>query len=894
MADKLSTYRSMRDFGKTAEPAGKVKVPRAERLRFVVQKHAATRLHYDLRLEYEGVFLSWAVTRGPSLDPADKRLAVETEPHPLDYGDFEGVIPKGQYGGGTVMLWDRGYWEPDPEKPIAEGLRHGHLFVQFHGKRLKGGYHLVRLKDRDRDGRRSKRNNWLLIKRDDEAVIVGDDDRFLIDSDFSIASGRKMVEIAEGRGRKPTPFMTRKQTRADAVWQSNRAKGNGHDGSPTKLSPKAIVVGASDLKKPARVAHGKKAKIPDFQDFQLARLVERPPNGAGWGHEIKFDGYRTQAVVRGGEAVIRSRKGLDWTHRFPEIARDCAKLTDGVYDGEICALSKEGWPSFHGLQAALSSGKTDKLVFYLFDAPFADGEDLRSLPLKDRKTHLQAVLAKTKTGDRLRFVEHFETAGGAMWESACRLGLEGIISKRLNARYEAGRGDSWLKAKCRGGQEVVIGGWTTTGGAFRSLLAGLYRDGKLIHVGRIGTGFGADKLKILVPALKKVESRESPFEGPGVPKKEAGLHWVRPELVAEIEFAGFTGDGNIRQASFKGLREDKDPKEVVAETEEAKEAVEAHAHEARPHVVRSKSAGRPGSDVVLGVTLSNPDKPLWPAHGKEPPVTKMDLARYLEAVMDDFLPHIAGRPCSLIRTPDGIDSERFFQRHAGAGASKHVTQTPVPGDKKPYMQFDTPEAVIAAAQSGGTEFHPWNCLPGQPEIPGRFVFDLDPDEAIPFERVIEAAKAVKERLEAVGLNAFLKTTGGKGLHVVTPLANGGRSPVQWDEAKAFTRDLVSLMAAERPDLYTVNMAKKVRGGRIFLDYLRNDRLSTAVALLSPRARPGATVSYPLTWAQAKKGLDPKAYTVWTVPKLMKRNKAWEGYEDAAGSLKDAIKRLKKI
>ena len=882
MADKLSTYRSMRDFSKTAEPAGETRVEPSDKPRFVVQKHAATRLHYDLRLEYEGVFLSWAVTKGPSLDPAEKRLAVETEPHPLDYGDFEGTIPKGQYGGGTVMLWDRGYWEPEPGKTIEQQLKKGHLSFRFRGKRLKGAYHLVRLRS---DG--SKRNNWLLIKRDDEAAVEGDQDKFLMDNDFSIASGRKMAQIAEGKGRAPTPFMTKQKRKADAVWQSNRAE----EVAGVAVEERSFDPKHKPAEPPAKLKHGKKAKLPDFLEFQLCKLVDRPPQGSGWGHEIKFDGYRIQAVVSGGKSVLRSRKGLDWTHRFPEIAADCAELPDGVYDGEIVALDKEGRPDFPGLQAALSSGKTKGLVFFLFDAPFAEGEDLRKLALRDRKGRLATIL-EAAGSDRLRYVDHFETAGSAVLESACRMDLEGVVSKKLDAPYQSGRSDTWTKAKCRGGQEVVIAGWTTTGDAFRSLIAGLYRDGELVYVGRIGTGYGAEKLKTLLPRLKKLETDRSPFKGKGAPKRGHNIHWVKPELVAEIAFAGFTGDGHIRQASFKGLREDKNARDVVRETAQAREPVAEAAEKKGPTPTKAKAA--PGSNVVLGVTISNPDKVLWPATDRTPPVTKLEHARYLESVMDQFLPHIAGRPCSLIRTPDGIASERFFQRHAGAGTSSLISLTSISGDRKPYLQFDTPAAVIAGAQSGGTEFHPWNCLPDKPELPGRFVFDLDPDEDIPFERVIDAAKAVKELLEAVGLVPFLKTTGGKGLHVVTPLENGGRSPVDWDTAKAFTRELMARMAAERPDLYTINMSKKVRTGRIFLDYLRNDRMSTAVALLSARARPGATVSFPITWAQARKGLNPKAYTVLTAPKLMAKNKAWDGYEDAARPLKDAIAKLKKL
>ena len=856
---KLKTYQSKRNFDLTAEPSGEAEVKASERLRFVIQKHAATRLHYDLRLEYDGVFKSWAVTRGPSLDPHERRLAVEVEDHPLDYGDFEGTIPKGQYGGGSVMLWDRGYWKPEGKLSIAAQLKKGHLTAEFDGERMKGAWHLVRL---DKDRERSKRTNWLLIKAHDGVERDGDHDRFLQGNDSSIASGRGMDAIAEGKGKGPKPLMsvTRKSAPADAIWQTN------------KTDPPA------DAEKPQR--HGKTAsELPRFIAPQLCKLVDRAPAGGDWGHEIKFDGYRLQLRVQKGKAELRTRKGLDWTSRFPEIARDGGRLPDGLYDGEAVALDDDGKPDFAGLQAALSSGKTGALVLYLFDALFAEGEDLRGLPLADRKARLKGLIEAAAASPRLRYVEHFQNAGEAVLKSACRMHLEGIVSKRLDAPYRSGRGETWTKAKCRGGQEVVIGGWTTTGANFRSLIAGVHRDGRLIHVGRIGTGFGRGKLETLLPALKQVEADVSPFEGPDAPRKAAGVHWVKPELVAEIEFAGWTGDGHIRQASFKGLREDKPAEEVAAEGEAADAAP--------PDSAKPKSTG----SVVLGISISNPAKPLWPAAGGEAAVTKIELARYLEAVSGWMMPHIVGRPCSLVRTPDGIEAkQRFFQRHGGAGTSSLITLVTVSGDRQPYIQIDAPEALIAAAQSGSTEFHPWNCRPGDPDTPGRLVFDLDPAPEVPFDAVIDGAREVKARLEDLGLVAFCKTTGGKGLHVVTPLA---KAKLDWPTAKAFARELCLRMAADSPERYLVNMAKAKRTGKIFLDYLRNDRMSTAVAPFSPRARASAPVSMPLTWGQVRAGLDPMKYTVHTAAGLLPGRDAWEGYGEAERPLAAAIKRLEK-
>jgi len=509
---------------------------------------------------------------------------------------------------------------------------------------------------------------------------------------------------------------------------------------------------------------------------------------------------------------------------------------------------------------------------------FVQGEDLRRLPLSERKTRLRALL-DDRRGERLRYVEHFTSGGDAVLSSACRMALEGIVSKKLDAPYRSGRGDAWTKSKCRAGHEVIIGGWTTTDGSFRSLVAGVMRGGKLVHVGRIGAGFGQGKVMTLLPRLRALEIDRSPFEGP-VPRGGGEVHWVRPELVAEIEYAGFTGDGAIRQAVFKGLREDKPAAEVEAE---------------RPAPARTKLAEpRPkptsGDNQVMGVTLSNPDKALWPDAGDERPVTKLDLARYYEAVADWMMPHIARRPCSTIRTPDGIGGDRFFQRHLGKGASALLGEVALAGDHKPYLVIDRKEALAALAQTATTELHPSNCRPGEPEVPGRLVFDLDPDEGLDFDDVIAAAREVKERLERLGLTAFCKTTGGKGLHVVTPLAKSRRGKLDWTTAKGFAHELCTRMAADSPNRYVVNMSKKLRKGRIFLDYLRNDRLSTAVAPLSPRARPGATVSMPLTWSQVRAGLDPKRFTVRTAPALVAKMTAWEGYGDSERSLEEAIRR----
>jgi bifunctional non-homologous end joining protein LigD len=550
----------------------------------------------------------------------------------------------------------------------------------------------------------------------------------------------------------------------------------------------------------------------------------------------------------------------------------------------------------------LSADKSEDLVLFAFDLLFEGLEDLRPQPLAYRKSRLEKLLSARGVSARLHYVAHLVSNAADVYASACKMGLEGIVSKQMDAPYRSGRGGSWTKTKCRAGQEVVLGGWTTEAGTVRSLLAGVYRDGKLSYVGRIGTGYGRDVVNVLLPQLKKMTQAMSPFTGDNAPAKESNVRWLEPKLVAEIEFAGWTGSGMIRQAAFKGLRQDKPARDVVAEVpasapaaiEEALDPMKKKTSRTPSRIRRPKpaaaAAAGPGSAVVEGVTVSKPDKPLWSDAGDGKPVTKLQLAQYFEAVGEWMLPHLQGRPCSLVRVPHGVGSESFFQRHAMPGMSELFTMVKVRGDKAPYVQIDRVEALAAAAQIGTLEIHPWNCAPGNPEVAGRLVFDLDPAPDVSFDAVIAGALEIRDRLKATGLESFCKTTGGKGLHVVTPLTVG-KAAVAWPVAKNFAHIICAQMAQDSPTKYLDTMSKSQRVGKIFLDYLRNDRTATAVAVMSPRAREGAPVSMPIHWEAVRKGLNPKKFTVRTAPKLLRTSKPWTEYDAAARSLTEAIRAI---
>jgi bifunctional non-homologous end joining protein LigD len=857
----LEKYRQKRDFRKTPEPKGAPARKAAwGPLSFVIQKHAASRLHYDFRLELEGVLKSWAVPKGPSLDPGVKRLAVHVEDHPLEYGSFEGIIPEGEYGGGTVLLWDRGRWLPESEP--KEAYHKGKLVFTLDGEKLRGRWHLVRSRQAGADEGEGK-EQWLLMKDDDVFAAAGSDDALLRDEPASAATGRTLEEVAAA---------------GDRVWRSGE-KGGGQ--------------GAGPVLDPAGAKGARRARLPERLDPELATLVDEAVDGDDWLHEIKFDGYRALGWVSGGRARILTRSGQDWTERFSALARELERLPvdEAVVDGEIVVLGAEGTSSFQALQEALSQGRQRDTVYYLFDLLYLDGYDVRGVGLEERKRLLGQLLPFSAAGP-LRASEHVLGHGAVFHQEACRLGLEGIISKRRDSRYRGGRGRDWLKVKCQREQELVIGGFTDPSGsriAFGALLLGVYDDdGALRYAGKVGTGFNDVLLRGLKKRLQKLGQATSPFANP---PRERGVHWVRPELVAQVAFAEWTKDGNIRHPTFRGLREDKPAAEVRREDiHQARsfaglERAQAQAEgEARPRQ-RAAKPGGPKETSLEGVRLSHPERVLYPGQG----LTKLDLARYYESVAGLMVPLISHRPLMLVRCPSGTEGQCFFQKHANDQVPSSVARVTIPEKEQAgeYMYVTSLGGILTLLNLGALELHTWGARSDLVERPDRVIFDLDPDPSVGWAGVVELALEMKRRLDALGLESFPRTTGGKGVHVVVPLAR--RS--SWDEVAEFARAFAARIAEEDPARYTLNMSKARRKGRIFIDYLRNARGATAVEAYSTRARPGAPVSTPVRWDEIGPRLKPDQ---WTVANFGRRLAAlggddpWEGYLEIRQALTGKI------
>ena len=822
MAREQSEYNRKRNFERTSEPPerpGKRR-SKAGALRFVVQKHDARRLHYDFRLELDGTLKSWAVPKGPSLDPRDKRLAVHVEDHPLDYASFEGSIPEGSYGAGDVIVWDHGIWQPQGDPAAAYAA--GKLKFTLVGEKLTGDWTLVRT----RLPGNSEKQQWLLIKERDDIARPSDEYDIVEAQPQSVISGTLV-------------------------------------GGPSK-APKRK--GASKTKE----SQAASPAFPDSLAPQLATLVDRPPEG-DWLYEVKYDGYRILARITNGEVRLFTRNGHDWTQRLPQQAKALAKLglEDSWLDGEVVALNKEGLPDFQQLQNAFDIGRSHDLSYFLFDAPFLNGQDLRQSPLEQRREQLKAILGDTRNTP-LRFSDAFTAHHRDIVESACAMSLEGVIGKRSGSLYVSRRNPDWIKLKCRLRQEFVIVGHTSPKGSrsgFGALLLAVNEDDGLRYAGRVGTGFGEAALKDIHQRLHKLARADSPLAGKLSTTQARGVSWVEPQLVGEVEFAEWTREGIVRQASFIALRSDKPAAQIIRERPGATPAAEP---EKRAKRNGAKASGKP---VVAGVAISNPQRVIDPESG----ITKLELVEFYASIGDWLLPFLNNRPVSLLRAPEGVGGEQFFQKHAERLAIpniKHLDQALDPGHAR-LMEIDSLPALVGAAQMGCIEFHTWGATSDRIETPDHFVLDLDPDPALPWRSMLEATQLTLTVLDEIGLQAFLKTSGGKGIHIIVPLARRA----DWDTVKAFAKALAQFMARQLPERFTATSGPKNRVGKIFLDYLRNGRGASTVAAYSVRARPGLPVSVPI----ARDELDGlRSAGQWTVGNLEQRldglkRDPWEGY-----------------
>jgi bifunctional non-homologous end joining protein LigD len=837
--EQLERYRSMRDFKVTAEPSGGETAAESQpkqALPFVIQKHAATRLHYDFRLGWRGVLKSWAVAKGPSYFTGDKRLAVQVEDHPMEYGGFEGIIPKGQYGGGTVMVWDQGTWEPQPgHTDIDEGLRSGSLKFILHGTKMKGKWALIRM-----GGRAAKESkpNWLLIKEHDDFERKADEAAITDEAPDSAVTGRSIEEIAHNQ---------------DHVWNSKEtASGNAwyrQDTPGEKTTKPRRITPAPALQKAPR------EPLPDFIPPQLAQSATTAPEGAGWLHELKLDGYRIQARKDGSEVKLLTRTGLDWTHRMKDIAASVAKLPfDALLaDGEVVVLTADGTTSFADLQAAFHGEKRQPLTYFIFDLLHLEGHNLRGLPLIERKALLADLLPSNKT---VRLGEHLEGSGQVIFRKACELHAEGIVSKRASSTYVSGRAGDWYKVKCVREQELVIGGYTLLSNGEHgvgALLLGYYENGKLIYAGRTGTGFTQKTHKSLRDQLDLLQQTSTPFDHPPAEARRGAI-WVKPKLVAQIRFATWTADKVVRQASFQGLREDKPASEVTREdaatlSQSPQTASGSRAAPVALKSSRTKSAspGLTPASERASIRLTHPDKILDP----ETKLTKHQLSNYYWDVAPYLLPYVVGRPLSIVRCPEGSAKPCFFQKHANATLPADFTSVEVKDKKtgklEPYITLSTPTQLAELAQMGVLEVHPWGSRNEDLERPDLITIDLDPDAAITWPALAASALQVRSQLKKLGLESFVKVTGGKGLHVVVPI----NPEHKWPIVKQFAHAFALAIEKPNPSLYLTKMSKAARAGRIFIDYLRNERGATAVAAYSPRARPGANVSLPIRWTDLK-------------------------------------------
>lgn len=822
----LDEYQRKRDFAATPEPAGTHKRTRRseQALQYCIQKHDATRLHYDFRLELDGTLKSWAIPKGPSLDPAVRRLAVHVEDHPLDYASFEGHIPEGHYGAGDVIVWDRGVWLPDGDPQV--GYRKGKLKFTLQGEKLAGSWNLVRTR------MEGKQEQWFLIKSRDEAAREQADYDVTAAQPDSVLSERTLVPRRRGTARKRTEEDPPKPV---------KRPGRTRKGAATKAPPQAL---------PGAVA----ADLPATLTPQLATLVDAVPSG-DWRYEIKFDGYRILARIDAGRVQLFTRNGHDWTAKMPQQAAALAGLglQSGWLDGEVVVPDESGTPDFQALQNAFEAGRSGGILYYLFDAPYLNGLDLRQVPLEQRRAALREVLARSDS-DLLRFSEDFTEAPQSILESACQMKLEGLIGKRAGSSYVGKRSSSWIKIKCGNRQEFIIVGYTAPKGTrtgFGALLLGLHDDdGQLRYAGKVGTGFDQATLTSLHRRLQALEIARCPLAKAPPAADVRGAQWLEPQLMCEVAYAEMTRQGVVRHAVFHGLRTDKPAQAITHER-------------ARPaKAVHSRSGKRDADDPLAGtsVRISSPERIIDPHSG----TTKLELARFYARIAPWLLPQLRDRPLALVRAPEGITGELFFQKHADKLSIPHITQLDPALDKHgALLVIDSREALVGAAQMGTIELHAWNAVAPGLEHPDRFVLDLDPDPALPWKRMVEATQLTQTLLDEIGLQSFLKTSGGKGLHIVVPLA-----PVHgWSEVKTFSHAIARYLAKLLPGHFSAVSGPKNRVGRIFIDYLRNSRGASTVSAYSVRARPGLPVSVPIHRDELG---ELQGANLWTVGNLFER------------------------
>ena len=826
------------------------------------------------------MLLSWAVPKGPSLDPAHKRLAMHVEDHPIEYGGFEGIIPPKQYGAGTVLLWDRGIWKPK-EDPVA-GYKKGRLKFELQGEKLHGGWMLVK----SHGGKYGGDKSWLLIKEKDEYAKPESEGLIVDERPESVASGRTLEEIAAD---------------PDRVWHSNKSVAqNVKSGAVRKKKP------SFDLEK---IKGALKRALPDFIEPELATLVKEAPRGDEWVHEMKLDGYRMLTRIEDGKAEMYSRNGKEWTASFPSIARCAARLpVDTAWiDGEVVVMEADGRTSFQALQNALSTDNSGSLHYFAFDLLYLNGYDLRKVPLVERKALLEPLLASAPA--TLRFSSHIQGSGGEFFRQACKLKLEGMISKRAQSIYQGGRCRDWLKVKCSMRQEMVIGGYTDPEGTrsgFGALLLGVYEpDGKLRYSGKVGTGFNEATLKAMHKKLQALEIKEPAFSNPPRGYEAKGAHWIKPELVAEIEFTEWTNDGTLRHPSFQGLREDKKARDVTREravetaevTEEAPAAKSRARKSAKARTSKtialsthSTASARAEKDAkrIAGVKLSNPTKLLYPEAG----ITKHDLAVFYETIADWILPHLRNRPLTLVRCPNGWEKSCFYQKHPDEKVAAVIERVTVQESNGPtlYMMANSVGALVALLQMGALELHPFGASAPKLDCPDRITFDFDPDDEVSWPTLVEAVHLLKTLLEELGLQTFIKTTGGKGLHVVLPI----KPALGWDEIKSFTKAVAELMVRSFPDRFVSTVSKSKRTGKIFVDYLRNAEGATAVSAYSLRARRNAPVATPIGWNELAKDIRQDHFNVKNVPARLRQMKKdpWADFFSVRQSVTKAM--MKKV